>query len=92
MELYTFILDYLGGTYISQVKSSNKFEAMKLWIQNLQIDEIENFSNNDKMNLIRDNFSDEDPIAISGLKNVWHFLITTSKGTGFVNFVKTKRT
>ena len=36
MSIYTFILDYLGGTYVSQVVSSDEFSAMHLWIEKLE--------------------------------------------------------
>jgi hypothetical protein len=84
-------MEYLEGTYISQVNANNIRKAMTLWIQNLETEEIKGFSNSDKQKLINDNFSDEAPVLIRGMKNVWHFLIITKKGTGFVNCVKTRK-
>ena len=77
MHTYTFILDYLGGTYISQV------------VEKLEIVEIQGLSENDKQNIILSKFDDEKPILLKKLTNVWHFLISTNKGVGYVNFVKT---
>jgi hypothetical protein len=82
-------MEYLEGTYISQVNANNIGKAMMPWIQNLKTEEIKGFSSSDKKKLINDNFSDEVPVLIRGMKNVWHFLIITKKGTGFVNCVKT---
>lgn len=90
MELYTFIMDYIGGTYISQIKAPNELEAMRLWIRNLEIKEIEGFSIKDKNKLIETDIDGESPTLIKGLENVWHFLINTKKGFGYINFVKTK--
>ena len=89
LDLYTFIMEYLGGTYISQVEAINHKEAMKIWLDNLKWQEIENFTLNDKLSLIKENFVDEEPMLIEGLKNTWCFLIQTKKGTGFVNYVRT---
>ncbi|BAU53043.1 hypothetical protein [Mucilaginibacter gotjawali] len=88
-HLFTFLMDYLGGTYISQVECENKEQAMKLWIQSLQIDQIEGFSERDKENIISVGFLEDDPTKLDGLCNVWHFIIETKEGDGFVNFVKT---
>ena len=38
---------------------------------------------------INELFEDENPILLKGLTNIWHFLISTNKGVGYVNFVKT---
>ena len=89
MSIYTFILDYLGGTYVSQVVSSDEFSAMHLWIEQLETIEIQNFTENDKQNIILSKFEDENPILLKGLTNICHFLISTQKGVGYVNFVKT---
>ena len=90
MELYTFIMEYLGGTYISQVKADSNTNAMRTWIKNLLIQEIEGFTEKDLKKLIEYDFCDEEPVLLNELKNTWHFLITTKKGIGFINFVKTK--
>jgi hypothetical protein len=84
-------MDYLGGTYISQIRAKNNATAMKLWIANLKTEEIKNFTKNDKINLINTNFIDESPILLNGLKNCWCFCVSTKKGTGFVNFVLTEK-
>jgi hypothetical protein len=86
---YTFIMDYLGGTYISQVKASSIREAMSKWLRGLKIEEIEKFTREDQESLIKHDFEDEEPVLITGIKNVWNFNIRTRKGFGVVHFVKT---
>jgi hypothetical protein len=90
MEVYTFIMEYLGGTYISQVNANDGSIAMRIWINNLLVPEIEGFTEKDKQRIIENDFVDEEAILIDGLKNTWHFLVKTKKGVGHVNFVKTK--
>lgn len=90
MGLYTFIMDYLGGTYISQVKAKNTTIAMHEWIANLSVKEIKGFTEKDKKIIIETDLEDEKPILIDGIKNTWHFLVTTKKGIGYINFIKTK--
>jgi uncharacterized protein YacL (UPF0231 family) len=86
---YTFIMDYLGGTYISQVKASSNREAIGKWLRDLKIEEIEKFTKEDQESLIKSGFEDEEPVLITGMKNVWNTNVRTRKGLGYVHFVKT---
>lgn len=86
---YTFILDYLGGTYLAQVEAENIQQATHTWVESLNIDEIKDFTKQDQDKIIEKGFVDEEPTPINGMQNVWCFLINTGKGTGLVNFVKT---
>jgi len=86
---YTFIMDYLGGTYISQVEASNNREAMNKWLRELKIEDIDMFTREDQKNLIMNDFEDEEPVLITGMKNVWNTNVRTQKGCGSVHFIKT---
>jgi hypothetical protein len=84
-------MEYLGGTYISQIKAKDEHSAMRKWIKKLNVQEIKDFSISDKQKIIKNNFEDEEAILIKGITSTWHFLITTKKGIGFINFVMTKK-
>lgn len=90
-DLYTFIMDYLEGTYISQVEAINEKEAVILWITNLETKGIKKFSKEDKKEIIQIYSSNEDehPILIDKLKNIWCVYFRTKRGVALVNFVKT---
>jgi hypothetical protein len=90
MELFTFIMEYLGGTYISQVEARDQKQARDIWIRNLEVKEIESFTIKDKEDIIKENFSDEDIVLIKGMKSVWFFMIKTKIDNGYVNIIKTK--
>jgi hypothetical protein len=90
MALYTFIMQYLGGTYIKQVTERNELEAMRKWLRELDISKIDGFTELDKQKLIIDDFSDEEPIVISGCRNVWCFGLRTSQELALINFVLTQ--
>lgn len=90
MGLYTFIMDFKGGCYISQLKAKDQFAAMRKWLKNLEINEIPGFSLKEKDRLIRENFEDEEPVRISETINVWHFLVRVGKYYGYINFVLTQ--
>jgi len=84
-------MEYEGGTYISQIESDNELNAMHAWINRLQVDEINGFTQKDKQFIIESGFIGEEPILLKGMKNIWHFLVDTEKGFGYINFVKTKK-
>jgi len=92
MNLYTFIMNFLEGTYIHQVSANNEHDAMHLWLKSLNIREIRGFSEIQRKKLIEENFEDEVPILISGYKNVWCFGLRVSpkKHLALINFVFTK--
>jgi hypothetical protein len=39
-HLFTIFLDYLGGTYISQVESANPSEALESWARSLPVGDL----------------------------------------------------
>jgi hypothetical protein len=90
MELYTFIMEYLGGTYISQIEATSRENARDVWINTLKIEEIDGFTILDKENIIKENFIDNDIAPINETKSVWFFMVNAKKGNGYVNIVKTK--
>jgi hypothetical protein len=88
---YSFIMDYDGGNYIAQVYATSEQEAMRVWLNTLDVGPIENFSEKDKKRLIMEDFVDEDPILISGCKNIWNIglRIRKNKMLAMINIVKT---
>ena len=90
-SLYTFIMHYLGGTYIAQAEAETKEQAIRVWLKNLDIKQIEGFSKRDKEKAILNDFINDDPALIMGTTNVWCIGILTRKGYAIVNFVKTER-
>lgn len=85
---YTFIMNYLGGTYISQVEFEDEFSAMKVWLQRLETTKIKGFNLADKKRVLSNNFEGDFPIPITDIKNVWFFMFETKRGYGHVNIVK----
>lgn len=92
MSLYTFIMNYLEGTYIHQVNAKNEYDAMRIWLETLNIEEIKGFTEIQRQKLIKENFEDEVPALISECRNVWCFglRISANKNLALINFVKTK--
>ena len=70
--MYTFILDYDEGTYISQIKSRALERAVLKWAEALDIEAIDGCLNKHKMQIISEIKSEfEKPIPIKEMNNVW---------------------
>ncbi len=52
-QLYTFFLDYKGGTYVSQVKASSPVKALMVWTETLDDTNVDGLSHSAKKKLIR---------------------------------------
>ncbi len=89
MSLYTFILDFQGGTYISQLSSRSVNSAVKKWAKELDTDEIFGMGNSVKQEIINEVEKDV-PIPLKGLKRTWCVSALTGKGLALVNVVETK--
>jgi hypothetical protein len=51
-ELYTFFFEFLGGTYVSQVRAKEPSEAMYAWATNLDYLPIDGMGNAMKKELL----------------------------------------
>jgi hypothetical protein len=70
MHLYTLVLDYVGGTYVSQVSAGSPKEAIIKGAQNLNVSEVWGLGSKGKQLLVEQMREDE-PVALNGLANVW---------------------
>lgn len=71
MSLYTFIMDYKGGTYLSQVNTENSLkDACFNWANQLKPSEIVGFGEKTKVKLI-EQIQDKEIVPIKNLLNVW---------------------
>jgi hypothetical protein len=90
MALFTFVLDYKGGTYISQVSARTLKQATVKWAEGLEVEEMYGLGAASKIKLIREMKGDEDkPALLNGLKNVW-CQTSLIRGRGaLINIIKT---
>ena len=84
MTKYTFICDYNGGTYISQVKADFLKEAILLWAKQLEWP---------KLSILKrkqlDKQIDDDPIPLDGIENVWCVTFRIEGKLMLINIVET---
>lgn len=90
MPLYTFIMDFQGGTYISQVQASSPRSACIKWAENLEINEIEGMGEKGKTKLIEE-MKKELPVPLKGVINVWFTAGSIRGKSANINLVQTER-
>ena len=89
MSLYTVILEYAGGTYISQVPGSDEVSALSHWKERLDDDELTKWKLNrqDVQQVLN-----ESPVQLTKLLNIWCSGASASHGLILVNLIKTDPT
>ena len=79
MKFFTFIMEYKGGTYLSQVQSRHLYEVLEKWATSLDIDAVEGMIALSREAILEDiKHEDEQPIAIVGLINTWSCCVQTT--------------
>jgi hypothetical protein len=90
MSLYTFILEYKGGTYLSQVSSGSPVTAFGKGAKGLQAVEVTGLGNKGKASLIEQMKTNE-ITPITGLINVWCKTAVISGRLAIVNVIQTEQ-
>lgn len=88
MALFTFVLDYAGGTYVSQVNAASWKHAPRAWAEKLQAGEIQGIGS-DSLLRLRARVKEEAPVELTGLRHVWCFSILVRGKLALVNYVQT---
>lgn len=90
-SLFTYIFEFRGGTYTSQLQSSDLQSSIQDWFKKLQqkYREIEHLEPK-TVEEIQNELIGEEPIPLEGLVNTWSLGIDTIKGFGLVTIVKTE--
>ena len=88
MFLYTFIMQFAGGIYVSQVNAENPKAACVLWAQNLAVDEVHNFGEKSRSQLV-EQMKAEEPTALRDVTNTWFVSANLHGASAYINFVRT---
>ena len=89
MDAYTVVMEFRGGTYISQVKANNLRNCLKKWADSLEFDDIKYFGVKALAELKREAQIMDLPIKINGVKNVWCCCMSIKAGFILINIIKT---
>ena len=87
MPLFTFFLEYKGGTYISQVRAQSYKSAPKVWAEKLDLSVISQLESDFQSKLLK-SVDNEIPTPIKGIDKVWCCSLLSLKET-LMHFVQT---
>tara|TARA_R110001592_G_scaffold46416_1_gene147744 strand:- start:3578 stop:3859 length:282 start_codon:yes stop_codon:yes gene_type:complete len=90
MGFFTLIIDYDGGTYISQATAENIKTAPIACVQNWQTEDIKHLISDQDRNLILEQLTKEEFVSINGLKNIWCGCAELNQHLLTMNLVLTK--
>ena len=88
-NVYTFLLEYKGGTYLSQIKAESPQNALTKWSESLSVTEIKGLGEKTKEQLIKDTKLEE-PCLIEGMSNVWCATFVLANNLALLHYVQTK--
>lgn len=92
MELFTFIMEFRGGTYIKQVSAPALEVAYRAWAAALEIGEIRHMGPYVKRRLIASVEEErEPPTPIATTQNVWIRTYQTKAGILILHIIKTAK-
>jgi hypothetical protein len=89
-DLFTFIFEYDGGTYMSQYTGRTSREAFRRWLarEPAKLEAIAKLRLKDRL-LSQYNSFDKELVPIDRLVNAWCWTAVLPKGLALLNFVKT---
>lgn len=89
MPLYTFFLEYKGGTYVSQVHAGSAPLAIKVWAEKFLELNVPGLGIKSKSKLAEQALCDA-PIALDGLKNTWCSSALVRGHLALIHFTQTE--
>ena len=89
MSLYTFILEYCGGTYIAQSKGRTLAKVCAKWSENLDESQIPGLGKKGKESLARQVLA-EPPAQLEETENVWCSAASVHGKLALITIVKTE--
>lgn len=89
MPLYTFFLEYRGGTYVSQVSARSSPLAMKAWARKFMEMNVPELGARSKSDLVEKILRDA-PTTLDGLKNAWCSSALVRSHLALIHFTQTE--
>ena len=95
MHLHTFIIEYAGGTYVSQIQADDERAALSIWLSKLASHRIADAVSLDIAAVFegydgRDDHIDN-PVLLDGLTNAWCISASGPQGSLTGHIVRTTR-
>ncbi|MBJ2156632.1 hypothetical protein [Variovorax sp. IB41] len=90
MSLYTFVLEFEGGTYVSQAEAVSVELAPSAWAEGIAPGTIRGMADASVREL-REAIAEEVPVQLDGLQEVWCISTLVRGRMALVHFVSTAR-
>lgn len=87
-KLYTLLIEYEGGSYLSQGKAFSPKEGVLACVQNQNISAINGLKESHREDFISE-IQEDTATPVKSLKNVWCFCVTIKKETALLTLVQT---
>lgn len=92
MALYTFVMDFRGGTYISQVEAEDLHASIPAWIEAISKQQNQILHLGTKgLEKLKEELADQNPTLLDSLQNVWCLTAHLHSGFALINVVKTEK-
>jgi len=91
MNLYTMVLDFHGGTYISQFDAETAIEAVKHWCDELKEEQLLGEVSSDVAEGVMIDAADNRLVEVEGLHGAWCAAATVAGGLALLNVIITQR-
>ena len=87
MNLYTIILDYAGGTYVTQIEAKSENAALRVWVSKLKWEWVADCISEEVAAAFAG--SGDEAVALDGLSEVWCASASAKQGLALAKIVKT---
>lgn len=94
MALNTFLMEFVGGAYISQIEEKSLNRACRKWVVTLNKKEIKGLGpkgHSVLMQEMKDKDKDKAPVPLNGNLNVWCTSALTIGRLALINIVMTSK-
>lgn len=88
-RLFTFVCEFRGTTYVSQVSATNERDVVGEWAKMLRTERPFGRASSSLANSVETGATDFPPVAIQGIANVWCITATCGGDLMLANIVET---
>jgi hypothetical protein len=88
MALFTILMEYKGGTYLTQIRAPSADAALEEWARGLEVKNIEGMTGAIKRQFV-EWLPEARPAAVAGLKSTWCSGFVASTSSALVHIFRT---
>jgi hypothetical protein len=85
--VFTVILEYKGGTYISQVSGESPRSSLSVWVSTLRDRDLKEWGTT--IAELKEIVESDQPVAVAGCRGVWCVSGSAMGGLALINIIAT---